>query len=257
MDTQLFQETPPQLSCQKCIQGDTLGFEFSMAFQPIVNTTTKSVFSYEALARGPEGQGAFYVFEKVSDDNLYLFDQHARVKAIELAAKLNVTCLLNINFMPRAVYKPERCIRTTLEAAEKFNFPVNQIVFEFTESEELNDTQHLIDIVDYYSAKGFLTAIDDFGAGYSNLNRLYQLRTQLVKIDMELVRDIDTTERKQIIVKHTVQMAQELDYAVIAEGIETKSEYLCLKSLGVELMQGYYFAKPGFESLPHVDPTLY
>jgi EAL domain-containing protein (putative c-di-GMP-specific phosphodiesterase class I) len=111
-------------ACEGCGDEAGLGFELTMAFQPIVRASSGEVFAYEALVRGVNGEGAGAVFAHVHQGNRYRFDQMCRVKAIELAAKLGMQAKLSINFMPNAVYQPELCIRTTLEAAQRFGFPI-------------------------------------------------------------------------------------------------------------------------------------
>jgi len=135
-----------EVGCEECLKGDTLDFDITMAFQPIVDIRTASVFAYEALVRGVNNEPAGKVFEQVNDDNRYLFDQTCRVKAIELASRLGVDSKLSINFMPNAVYRPELCIRTTLAAADKYSFPIDRIIFEVTEGEDVKDKKHLSDI---------------------------------------------------------------------------------------------------------------
>lgn len=223
-----------------------------MAFQPIVNVTTREVYACEALVRGVNNESAGWVFQHVNDDNRYRFDQACRVKAIEMAAKAGVDTFLSINFMPNAVYRPELCIRTTLEAAQIFGFPVERIIFEITEGEKVADFGHLKDIVSHYRERGFRTAIDDFGAGYSGLNMLAALLTDIVKLDMALIRDIDKNRERRIIVKGITQVCNDLGIKVIGEGVETREELSFLRDLGIELFQGYYFAKPGFEQVPEV-----
>lgn len=171
-------------ACEQCRQGKPLGFEFSMAFQPIVHVKHKSIFGYEALVRGLNNESAYSIIAQVNEDNRYAFDQACRVKAIALAAKLDLQGMLSINFLPNAVYQPERCIRTTLEAASKYAFPTERIMFEFTENEKITDAEHVKGIVAYYKQKGFLTAIDDFGAGYAGLNLLASYQPNIVKVDM-------------------------------------------------------------------------
>ncbi|MEM5552229.1 EAL domain-containing protein [Pseudoalteromonas neustonica] len=239
--------------CNNCSDINDLDFDFTMAFQPIVNCKTKRVFGYEALARGLNNESAYSVISKVNDDNRYLFDQLCRVKAIALAAELKLDGMLSINFLPNAIYKPERCIRTTLEAAKKHNFPTQNIMFEFTEVEKIEDTNHVKRVVEYYQSLGFKTATDDFGAGYSGINLLADFQTDIVKLDMGLIRGIDKDHKRQIVVRHCLNMLTELNILVLAEGIETIEEYQWLSNAGVELMQGYFFAKPGFESLPSVN----
>ncbi len=117
------------LGCSECIDKDLLGFDFTMAFQPIVNTTTKQVIAEEVLVRGINNESAAHVFENVNDDNRYRFDQSCRVKAIKLADELGISTNISVNFMPNAVYRPELFIRTTLDAAEEYGFPIEQIIF--------------------------------------------------------------------------------------------------------------------------------
>lgn len=219
-----------------------------MAFQPIVNTSTRQVFAQEALVRGPDQEPASAILARVHDGNRYQFDQACRIKAVQLAAKLGVQSLLSINFMPNAVYQPERCIRTTLEAAVACQFPVERIVFEITEGEKVEDTQHLRSIVQHYRSRGFRTAIDDFGAGYSGLNLLAELQPDFIKLDMALIRHIDRDRARQAIVKGIIQVCRELGIAPIAEGVETAAEASTLQDFGIELFQGYYFARPAFEA---------
>lgn len=239
--------------CNNCTDEESLGFDFTMAFQPIINCQTNSIFGYEALVRGLNNESAYSVISKVNDANRYTFDQLCRIKAIALAAKLGVDSMLSINFLPNAIYKPERCIRTTLEAAKKYNFPTQRIMFEFTEVEKIEDSAHIKRVVEYYQSLGFTTATDDFGSGYSGLNLLADFQTDIIKLDMELIRNIDSDKVRQAIVTHCLNMFRDLNITPLAEGIETLQEYTWLKAAGIELMQGYLFAKPGFESLPTID----
>ncbi|MDO6564707.1 EAL domain-containing protein [Amphritea sp. 1_MG-2023] len=242
------------LGCIECASGCDLGFDFTMAFQPIINTQTRTVFAQEALARGLNNESAFHVFQQVNETNRYRFDQSCRVKAIKLAAKLNIQkdSFLSINFLPNAVYKPELCIRTTLNAAEEFHFPKEKIIFEFTENEAITDSGHLESIISHYQQQGFLTATDDFGSGFNGLNQLADLKTDITKIDMQLIRHIDRDQKRQIIVRNLVNLFNQLNMMVVAEGVETRAEFHVLRDMGIHLYQGYYFAKPSFESLADI-----
>ena len=242
-----------RFSRDNCAHKGSLDFDFTMAFQPIVNCKTKKVYGYEALARGLNNESAYSIISRVNDDNRYLFDQLCRVKAIALAAQLKLESMLSINFLPNAIYKPERCIRTTLDAAKKYDFPIEKIMFEFTEVEKIEDTVFVKSVIDYYNKFGFATAIDDFGAGYAGLGLLADFQTNIVKIDMGLIRNIDQDASRQSIVKNCINLFHDLNITPLAEGIETKEEMIWLRDAGIELMQGYLFAKPGFENLPDVD----
>ncbi|MBX9932501.1 MAG: EAL domain-containing protein [Methylobacterium sp.] len=240
--------------CQGCRNGAELDFAFTMAFQPIVDLKQGRIWGYEALVRGPGGESAASILDRVTPETIYRFDQAARVKAIELAGRLFVDdrTKLSINFMPNAVYEPAACIRASLEAARRCGFAHDRIMFEFTENEKFRDIAHVQRIVTEYRKQGFLTALDDFGAGFAGMNLLANFRPDLIKIDMELLRGIDADRGRQIIVGGIISIARALDVAVIAEGVESKEECETLRELGAHLFQGYHFAKPRLEGLPKV-----
>lgn len=235
--------------CELCVCGANLDFDFSFAFQPIVDIQTQSVYAYEALVRGVEGQGANFVLDKVTNRNRYRFDQACRVRAVKLASQLGMKEYLSINFLPNAVYRAESCIRTTLAAAREFGFDTKKLIFELTEQENLSSTDHLKSIIDAYSEMGFQTALDDFGAGFSRLNLLCYCKPELVKLDMELIRDIHISPNKQALVRGICLSMNELDCTLIAEGVETIDEYRWLADQGIRYFQGYLFGKPAFERL--------
>ncbi len=239
--------------CEGCRNVNALGFDFAMAFQPIVQVSTRSVFAHEALVRGPGGEGAMTVLSQLTDENRYSFDQTCRVKAIEQASELGMTSMLSINFLPNAVYRAEACIRLTLATAKKCAFPAERIMFEVTESEQSSDLAHLKSIFRDYEQRGFTTAIDDFGAGYAGFDFLVEFVPDIIKIDMALLRGIDMHRERQIVVSGIVRICNELGVRVLAEGVETRAEFDFLRSLGIDLFQGYLFAKPAFRALPDVD----
>ena len=111
------------------------------------------------------------------------------------------------------------------------------------------DTDHILHILRSYRAMGFQTAIDDFGAGYAGLGLLTKFQPDIVKLDMDLIRDIDTSTVKQTIVGSTLRMLRDLGVTPLCEGVETVGEYDVLRSLGVDLMQGYLLAKPALAAL--------
>lgn len=235
--------------CADCGSGESLGFRFDYAYQPIVDVARRRVFAHEALVRGPDGEGAMSVLAQVTEHNRYRFDQACRVKAIKTAAQLGLAERISINFLPNAVYKPEVCIRTTLEAARTHGFPTERIIFEVTEGERVEDGPWLSTILREYKRCGFLTAIDDFGAGYAGLALLADFTPDIIKLDMALVRGVDASRSRQAIARGMVRICQELGIQVIAEGVETAAECDFFLAEGVMLMQGYLFARPAFRSL--------
>lgn len=240
--------------CEQCRSGEPLPFTFTMAFHPIVDLERGDVWGYEALVRGTEGQGAGHILGQVDDGNRYRFDQACRTKAIELAGGLFPAgdVRLSINFLPNAVYEPAACIRATLEAARRIGFAHQRIMFEFTENERMTDVAHVQRIITDYRQRGFLTALDDFGAGYAGLGLLARFQPDLIKLDMELIRGIAESPARQAIVSGVISIARALRVAVIAEGIETPEELAALREAGITLFQGYLFARPTVAALPEL-----
>ena len=239
------------VGCEGCRDGEAFQVPFSMAFQPIVDLRSREVFAHEALVRGPGGEGAQTVLSRVDATNRYAFDQQCRVTAIEQATRLGLAAQgahLSINFMPNAVYEPRACIRLTLATALRTGFPLDRIIFEFTENEEL-DTQHVLHILRTYRSMGFKTAIDDFGAGHAGLLLLARFQPEIVKIDMDLIRGIDADPVRRTVLKHTVRMLEDLGVTPLCEGVETLAELAAIEDLGVNLVQGYVLARPAFEAL--------
>ncbi|MCK0716010.1 EAL domain-containing protein [Chromohalobacter sarecensis] len=237
--------------CQRC-EGP-LPFAFSMAFQPIVDVATQRIVTHEALVRGVNGESAYQILSQVSDGLLYRFDQACRVKAIELAARLEMASALSINFLPNAVYEPQACIQATLAISEKVGWPTERLVFEITETESVTDRAHLRSIIDTYRRMGFTTALDDFGKGHANLDLLVELRPDKLKIDRDLVMDCHRDPRRQILLKAVADIAAQLDIETVAEGIECRDEARWLhEEAGIVQHQGFYYARPAFEALPTV-----
>lgn len=247
----------PPRACEGCTKEDALEIEFEYAYQPIVQLSTRSVYAYEALVRGPNGEPAHTVLAQVNDSNRYRFDQACRTKAVEGAARLGMTEFLSINFLPNAVYRPEVCIQSTFKAARKYDFPIERIIFEVTEGERVDDRPHLVNIFKEYSRFGFRTAIDDFGAGYAGLNLLSEYQPDLIKLDMDLVRNVDSDRPRQAIVAGIASICKELQIKILAEGVETRAERDYLARVGIDLMQGYWFAKPAFRALATVPDAVW
>lgn len=235
-----------------CGTGEVFDLEFTMAFQPIVSLSGRSVWAHEALVRGPNGEGAGSVLGRVNDGNRYRFDQACRVKAIELAAELGTDSLISINFLPNAVYEPRACLRVTLAAAKRYRFPIRKLMFEIAESERAVDLAHLSHIVQAYANLGLTTALDDFGAGWSGLNLLAAVRPQVVKLDMALCQGAAENDVQRSIVKSVTSLATDLGIQVVAEGVEVEEDLRALRDLGIDLFQGYLFARPALEALPEV-----
>ncbi len=252
-----FAEGPEARPCLNCQEDKRLDFEIRMAFQPIVDARTRSVYGYEALVRTAEGGGAAEVLARVRPELLYRFDQTCRVKAIATAAELGLKERLSVNFFPNAVYQAATCIRLTLLAAQRCGFPPENLIFEAAESEEVIDQAHVSDIFNDYKSRGFLTAIDDFGAGYAGLSALVKFQPDLIKLDMNLIRGIDSDPVRRTVVSGLCRMAGELGCVLIAEGVETREEYKALSDMGISLFQGFLFGMPALERIETVSEAVW
>jgi len=229
-----------------------IGFEFSFAFQPIVDIRNREIISYEALVRGPHGEPSASVFAQVPRCSFPRFDEICRRKAIYLASRLKIPNRLNLNLFVPGIYEVDMNITATFRASIQSGIPVENIVFEVLETENLTDQRNLLKYLQIIQDFGFKTAIDDFGVGYSGLKLLVEYQPNYIKLDRELISNIDQDFVKQSIFSGIRQICKPLSIEIIAEGVETINEYHWLLEAGVNIFQGFYFARPAFEALPDV-----
>jgi EAL domain-containing protein (putative c-di-GMP-specific phosphodiesterase class I) len=219
-------------------------------YQPIYDfQNLDTPFGMEALLRMRDQNGAIippdYVFRVAGDaDVLFSIDLIARATAVETAAKAGYLGKIFVNFNPSSVYDPAYCLRTTAAAINDLGLKPSDIVFEITETERITDIDHLKGILNFYRRAGFMCALDDIGSGGSGLNLLHTFNPDFVKLDMELIRDIDTDMFKQSIVRNLINIAKDQGIKVIAEGIETQGEAEFVKKAGADLTQGYLYSRP-------------
>jgi blue light- and temperature-responsive anti-repressor len=224
-------------------------FGYSFAFQPIVNITDRGVFAYEALARGLNGESAATVLNAFKGEALDRFDRDARCRALKLAAALGLATSLSLNLRSGSLESLPDAISSTIEAAQGAQIDLERVILEVTEAEIIHDTVTFAGRMNAFRARGIRLAIDDFGAGYSGLNLLADFQPDLIKLDMQLIRAIDSSGPRQAIVRAVLQVCRDLGIDVIAEGVETLEEFRWLQRRGIELFQGYLFGRPGFEAL--------
>nr|WP_320012236.1 EAL domain-containing protein [uncultured Desulfobulbus sp.] len=229
----------------------------TVLFQPIVRVADMSIYAYECLARGVKENGdlqsPLVMFETAKKtDLLFNLDRQCREASIRIAAQKKIQRNIFVNFLPSAIYNPVYCLQDTVRWSKKLNYDPLSIVFEVVETEKVTDTQHLIKILRFYKEKGFRTALDDMGNGYSSLSLFVTLHPDIVKIDMDLIRDVHKNEVKQTVVKALIAMAKEVGTSILAEGVETAEEFSWLQEKGIDFVQGYYFSKPSAEPVLQV-----
>jgi EAL domain-containing protein (putative c-di-GMP-specific phosphodiesterase class I) len=215
---------------------------FYVVYQPIVRWSTHAIYAYEALLRSREPSlphpGAMLdAAERLG--RVHELGRKIRARAIEPLSSLPRGTSLFINLHPKDL------IDDSLPHLGATADVASRVVFEITERASLSGMPDVRERVAALRARGFRIAVDDLGAGYAGLTSFAVLEPDVVKLDMALVRNIDTEPTKQTLVRTLVAMCKELRIIVTAEGIETPAERDELISAGCDLMQGYLFARPG------------
>ncbi|RVU81749.1 EAL domain-containing protein [Leucothrix sargassi] len=224
---------------------------FSHAFQPIIDIQSNEITSYEVLLRGPNQEPPTVVFNQIHQDAFIAFDQISREKAISLASDLGLTCCLSLNFTPAGIlFNNGEYLIQTINFAKRSGIDPKQLIIEITEGEAIKDIHAFAEVLNKLRRVGATISIDDFGAGHSGLSLLADIQPDQVKIDMNLIRNIDTNGPRQAIVKGIKNICFDLGIDTLAEGVETLEEFDFLKTQGISLFQGHLFSPPVFESLP-------
>jgi EAL domain-containing protein (putative c-di-GMP-specific phosphodiesterase class I) len=221
-------------------------------FQPIIDMNTNKIFAYETLTRGvlPDGTLMYPddLFKKSARNDMnFTLDRMCRETALKTTAVKKIDAKVFINFIPTSIYDPEFCLASTVKWAKQLEFDPKNIVFEVVETQDVKDKEHLKSILNYYRNKGFLIALDDVGEGYSSLNMIIDIRPDIIKVDRNIIENIDKDPMKQSIYKALRTICVDNNIKILAEGVETPYELEKVKEIGVDYAQGYYFAKPSAE----------
>ncbi|GAB3316111.1 GGDEF domain-containing protein [Haliea atlantica] len=235
--------------------------QISTLLQPVVDLKQRRILGYEALSRGP------------SDSHLHnptaLFDtafRSGQLSTLELLCRetalkhfqhLGLPGALFLNATPMSLFQASHAAHHTLALLEKVGLSPEQVVIELTEQHPLEDFALVREAIRHFHELGFRIALDDLGGGYAGLRMWSELQPDYVKIDKHFVQSIHEDPVKQGFVRSILDIARDLNCQVIAEGIETVEEYQCIRSLGIGIGQGYYFARP--HTLPPVSlpPKLF
>ncbi len=224
------------------------GGALTAAFQPIVDAQTLDVFAHEGLLRlppgGPIARPADFFRLAYDTDCLPNADLAARRTIIAAAAAQRFEGALFINFMPSSIYDAASCLRTTIAMLDELGLAHDRIVFEVVESDQVLDVPHLLDTLDFYRRAGFRVALDDLGSGFASLNLLHALKPDFIKLDLDLVRNVEDDPFKAMLAGKLIEAGRALGLGVIAEGVETEGEYAWLRDHGASFVQGYYIARP-------------
>jgi EAL domain-containing protein (putative c-di-GMP-specific phosphodiesterase class I) len=220
----------------------------SFVFQPIIDAA-RVVHGHEALVRAVNADGSpispAELFAAAATPSLLAtLDRQARLGAVACMPAMPPGTRMFINFMPSTIYDPNYCLRSTTQAVERIGLDGSHVVFEVVESDQTRDGAHLKHIVDFYRAHGYRIALDDFGTGYNNLSTLLDFSPDYIKVDKDITRRLTADNGSRKLVQDLVGNANAQDTLVIAEGIETEVEFEICRDLGVQLFQGFHFARP-------------
>lgn len=228
-------------------------------YQPIITSESYSIYAFEALCRldGPNPFGTIEeLFSQAMEHKYSLeLDMKCRENAICIASEQNIqrlNALLFINICPSSLLHPDHNTGSTEYFAQKCKLEKSNIVLEITEQEAVYNYKLFEKAILHYRDRGFKIAIDDFGSGYGGLKMLSIIEPDYVKIDRHFFKDREKSHINYTLIDAIATACHRIGIDVIAEGIETEEDYLVCRELGINLMQGYYFAKPQEELIDNV-----
>ncbi len=221
----------------------TSGLELMwMAFQPIVKWSERKVFGHEALLRSdePSMKNPAHMLDAAEKlGRLHELGRAVRARVTEAASEAPEGNDVFVNLHSADLNDDD-----LYSVDSPLSTIASRVVLEITERASLDAVKDVASRVARLKALGFRIAIDDLGAGYAGLTSFTQLEPEIVKLDMSLVRNVDTCTRRQSIVRSMTKLCGELGMLVVAEGVETPTERDMLVELGCDLLQGYLFARP-------------
>jgi EAL domain-containing protein (putative c-di-GMP-specific phosphodiesterase class I) len=222
------------------IEDAIAGIGLHMVYQPIVRLDTLQVIGVEALSRfegGPPTPDRWF-HEAASVGR----GAELEVASLGLAAaaipQLPGEVYLSVNASPALITAwGRREIPDTI--------PLDRVVLEITEHEQIEDYDKLLEALAPLRARGLRVAIDDAGAGYSSFRHILLIKPDVIKLDISITRAIDEDPSRRALAAALITFAGEIDATLVAEGVETAAELETLQALGATLGQGYFFARPG------------
>ncbi|NPA59352.1 MAG: EAL domain-containing protein [Epsilonproteobacteria bacterium] len=221
-------------------------FKIVSYFQPIINNKTREIEKYESLVRLINEEGKVlspFFFLDISKKGKYYLQITNMVLDNSFRALENTDMDISINLS--AIDIESKVIREKIfELLYNHKDDASRVVFELLEDENIRDFDLIKDFIEKAKSLGVKIAIDDFGAGYSNFERLLDYQPDILKIDGSLIKDINVNGYSLSIVKTIVSFAKEQNIQIVAEFVESEDIYNILSELDIEYSQGYFFGKP-------------
>jgi EAL domain-containing protein (putative c-di-GMP-specific phosphodiesterase class I) len=217
-------------------------------YQAIFRMQEGTVMGFEALSRGPRGSGlelAKDLFKAAEDNGLKVeLDRLCRKRALLSSGRIPSNVKLFVNTLPATMRDPQFRGKPLIDSLEKAQVEAKRVVIEITEHDVIENHDMFRETMAYFTDLGMSFAVDDVGAGYSGLDTIAQLRPQYLKIDINLVRSLDSKPMNVSMVKALVAIGHNIGAEVLAEGIQREEEAQILRALGVDYGQGYLLAFP-------------
>jgi diguanylate cyclase (GGDEF)-like protein len=234
--------------------------QLSALFQPIVAMQSGEIIGFEGLIRGPSDSplhSPLNLFKVATSAGMMTEVEHlCRRVVLERFAELALPGKLFLNVSPECLLNPGTVHGETLGFIQQIGINPERVIIELTESQPTYDYELLLEAVTHYREMGFSIAIDDLGEGFSSLRLWSELRPEYVKIDMHFIQGINQDPVKLQFVRSIQEIAKKSGTTVIAEGIETKSELLMIRDLGVALGQGYHLGRPQAAPAANLPPAV-
>jgi EAL domain-containing protein (putative c-di-GMP-specific phosphodiesterase class I) len=221
-------------------------------FQPIVSMRERAVLAVEALTRGVHPETGLLIppallFGLATPDNgLLELDRLCRQNCLQSFSNQGgaiSNLMLSLNMEASLLDQGVLGSNYLVNAVRSLDLDPNRIVIEIVES-RVRDTKALKAFAREYKRFGFLIALDDVGAGYSDLARIPAIEPDLIKIDRGLIKGMDKNLHKKEIVRAIINLSHRIGALTVAEGVEREGEVICAMDLGADLLQGYYFSRP-------------
>ena len=220
----------------------------SPVYQPIVSLTNGHIFGYEALSRISNNNFDINIEQlfQIADDinRAWELEKLCRTISLEGAVSMSIGKKLFINVDPNIINDYDFKSGFTKDRLKEYGMDCRDIIFEITERVAVRNNNTFMASIRHYKNQHYGIAIDDVGAGYSGLKMLTDIRPNYIKLDVSLIRDINTDIIKQYLCKAMSDFSKNSGIKLIAEGIETVEELTTLILFGVDYGQGYFLGMP-------------
>ncbi len=222
--------------------------EIRSVYEPIVECKSRTVFGYEALARGPEGSplhSPSVLFAMADEEDLlFQLDCLCRRRGIAGARDLPKGTKLFLNVRPTSIHDPSFRAEALTGSLGRMGLSPSAVVLEISEQESIGNFEIFREVRDYYRKLGFQIALDDTGSGYQSLEAVMELCPEFIKVDKTFVQGIDADPARQELVRALRAVSERIGARIIGEGLDTLEELETLGQLGIPFGQGWLFGKP-------------